>query len=197
MIVTVILAAGEARRMGQPKQLMQLQGQSLVQRAVQTAKSVSHEVVVVTGSYADAVQEDLRKAAVSVIHNPEWASGMGSSIRTGVQQVVVKNLVPEAIIIMLCDQPLVSEKLLRQLIQIHHNTGKNLVASSYQNTVGVPALFGQALFPNLLTLDSKGGAKQIIHQHKEYMATVDFPGGAYDVDTPEDFERIKHQLTPN
>lgn len=194
MIATVILAAGEARRMGQPKQLMQLQGQSLVQRAVQTASAVSQEVIVVTGAYADVVQKNLHQASVTIIHNPDWASGMGSSIRAGVQQALYHSPAPEAIIILLCDQPLVSEKLLRQLIKMHQDPRKNLVASSYQNTVGVPALFGKALFPDLLALDNKGGAKQVIRQHQMETVTVDFPEGAYDVDTPEDFERIQRLL---
>lgn len=194
MITTLILAAGEASRMGQPKQLMQLKGKSLVQRAVQTAQSVSDEIIVVTGAYANQIQEHLSSEEVHFAHNPNWQTGMGSSIRTGIQQIMSFTPLPDATIVMLCDQPLVSPSLLKQLIAVYRRLGKTLVASAYHNTAGVPALFGEALFPELLKLDGNAGAKSIIARYASQVASVDFPEGIYDVDTPDDFACIKERL---
>jgi molybdenum cofactor cytidylyltransferase len=191
MIATIILAAGEARRMGQPKQLMQIQGQSLVKRAVSTAQSVSDEVVVVTGAYQELVRKEVASLGVTTVHNSEWSSGMGSSIRTGIQKVMSFSSVPSGVIIMLCDQPLVNQQLLQQLIKVHQETSKPLVASTYGDVLGVPALFAESLFPELLKLQGKIGAQKIIALYAAEAASVDFPEGADDVDTPEDFARIK------
>ncbi|WKN46133.1 nucleotidyltransferase family protein [Tunicatimonas pelagia] len=194
MITTIVLAAGEASRMGQPKQLMQLDGKSLVQRAVQTAQTVSDEIIVVTGAYADQIQENLSSEKVHFVHNPQWQTGMGSSIRAGIQQIMSVTPLPNAIIVMLCDQPLASPSLLEQLVTAYRHLGKTLVASVYHNTAGVPALFGEALFPELLQLDGRAGAKSIITRYASQIASVDFPEGIYDVDTPNDFARIKERL---
>ena len=195
MIATIILAAGEARRMGQPKQLMQIQGQSLVQRAGRTAESVSEQVVVVTGAYHELVRKEVAPLGVTIVHNSEWSSGMGSSIRTGIQKVMTLSLIPNAVIIMLCDQPLVNDQLLKQLIKVHKETNKPLVASTYRNVLGVPALFAESLFPELLKLQGKVGAQKVIARYASQAASVDFPEGADDVDTPEDFARMKNRFT--
>jgi len=195
MIATIILVAGEARRMGQPKQLMQIQGQSLVQRAVHTARAVSEQVVVVTGAYQELVRKEVASLGVTTVHNSEWSSGMGSSIRTGIQKVLSFSPVPSATIIMLCDQPLVNQQLLQQLIKVHQETGKPLVASTYGNVLGVPALFAESLFPELLKLQGKIGAQKVIARYASEAASVDFPEGADDVDTPEDFALIRKRLS--
>lgn len=194
MIATIILAAGEARRMGQPKQLMQIQGQSMVQRAVRTAQSVSEKVVVVTGAYHELVQKEIAQLDVLVAHNSEWPSGMGSSIRTGIQKIMSFSSVPSAVIIMLCDQPLVDQQLLKQLIKVHQETNKLLVASIYGRVLGVPALFAESLFPDLLKLQGKIGAQKVIACYASQAASVDFPEGTDDVDTLEDFDRIKERF---
>ncbi len=191
MIPIIVLAAGEARRMGQPKQVMQFQGESLVQRAVQTAQSVSEKVVVVTGAHHTLVEKDVAHLDVMTAHNSDWLTGMGSSIKVGVQKALSFSLIPDAVIIMLCDQPFVSQSLLQQLVAVHQETDRKIVASAYRNTVGVPALFSQSLFPELLALDGQVGAKHIIPRFASQVVSVDFPEGIYDLDTPEDFDRMK------
>lgn len=195
MVAVVILAAGEASRMGQPKQLMHLQGQTLVQRAIQAAQSVSQEIVIVTGAHRELVQEEVERLPVAVAHNAAWSSGMGSSISTGVLKV--KELHPDAraVIIMLCDQPLVNQVLLEDLIAEHQRSGTEVVASTYERVVGVPALFGKSLLPELIKLDGKIGAQKLITRHTSQLATVNFSEGIIDVDTPEDFARLQDRFT--
>ncbi len=194
-IAAIVLAAGQASRMGQPKQLLEIGSQSLVQRAAQTALSAAcYPVVVVTGAYADEVKQSVRRLSVICVHNTAWNEGMGSSIRCGLDNVARVSPATEAVIIMVCDQPMVSPKLLQRLIMAYTNTQQPLVASAYGDTQGVPALFHRSLFPALLNVSGPTGARKLIRQHREEMATVSFPEGAYDVDTPEEYERMKKMI---
>ena len=194
-IATVILAAGEASRMGQPKQLLPIGPQNLVQRALQTVQTAQcHRNVVVTGAYADLVQPTISKAAATCVYNPAWKEGMGSSIRTGVNAVLATYPDTEALIILLCDQPMVSPQLLRKLVVTHVITRHAMVVSEYSGVQGVPALFHHTLFPALLQLPGDTGARAFIQQYSGGVAAVPFSEGKYDIDTPEDYHRMKQLL---
>ena len=178
--------------MGQPKQLLRLGEQLLVQRATQTALAAQcHPVVVVTGAYATPVKQAVKNDAVTCTHNPRWKEGMGSSIRAGVKAVVDSYPDTEALIILLADQPLVTPQLLWQLIATQVATQQALVVSEYDDIRGVPALFHQRLFSSLLSLSESVGARKFIRQYTEGITAVPFPEGKYDVDTPDDYRRIQ------
>jgi molybdenum cofactor cytidylyltransferase len=123
-------------------------------------------------------------------NNPEWESGIGSSIRAGIQAVVEANDKVTALVLMLCDQPFVTSDVLRGLITAHRETGREIVASSYGVTIGVPALFGKPLFAELVRLESGAGAKRIIRRHLPQVHLLPFPQGEVDLDTPADFARL-------
>ena len=194
-IATVILAAGQASRMGQPKQLLKIGEQNLVQRTVQTVLTAQcYHVVVVTGAYADQVQLTLRDTSATCVHNATWEEGMGSSIRTGMHAVLDTSPDTQAVMILLCDQPLVTPQLLRKLVVAHAITQQVLVASEYNGIQGVPALFHRSLFPSLLSLSGAVGARKFIQQYSAGVVVVPFSEGKYDIDTPEDYERMKKLL---
>jgi molybdenum cofactor cytidylyltransferase len=165
-IGAVILAAGASSRMGAPKQLLEYGGLTLVRRAALAAQEAGcSPVVVVTGAHAEQLEEELRGLNLREANNPEWESGMDSSIRAGIQAVVKANDKITALILMLCDQPFVTSDVLSGLITAHRETGREIVASSYGGTIGVPALFGKAFFAELVRLKSGAGAKQVIRRH--------------------------------
>ena len=194
-IATVILAAGAASRMGQPKQLLEIGGQNLVQRTVQTVLAAQcRRMVVVTGAYADQVQPTVRNMNATCIYNSAWEEGMGSSIRVGTEAVVATYPDTEAVIILLCDQPLITPQLLRKLVITHLITRQALVASEYKDTQGVPALFHRDLFPSLLQLSGPTGARRFIQDYLGGVVTIPFSEGAYDIDAPEDYEGMKQVL---
>ena len=190
-IGAVILAAGASSRMGAPKQLMKYAGETLVRRAAGAAREAGcHPVVVVTGAYADLVTDELRGLDLRTAHNPEWESGMGSSIRAGFRAIAETSNQVAAVIIMLCDQPFVTRDVLSGLILAQRGSGSAIVASSYGSTVGVPALFGREFFGELLELEGESGAKQIIQKHSDRVQVLPFPQGEMDLDTPADFGRL-------
>ena len=92
--------------------------------------------------------------------------------------------------IVVCDQPLITSTHLKNLIRKYRSTKNAIVASAYANTIGVPALFDQSLFQQLLAGEDAQGAKKILMDHAESVLSIDFPDGAVDLDTPEDYREF-------
>jgi molybdenum cofactor cytidylyltransferase len=188
----MILAAGGSTRLGQPKQLLLFQGRSLVRHAAETAlASVCRPVVVVLGARADRLQSELSGLPVTVATNLQWEEGLGSSIRAGLNALAPGTGGPEAVVIMLCDQPLISARFLDQLVRVHQSSGRGIVAAEYEGAAGVPALFSRAYYPELAALRGRRGAKPIIVKHAKDSERIPLPEAAFDLDHPEDFARLE------
>lgn len=188
----LVLAAGGSTRMGRPKQLLQFEGKSLVRRAADTAIEAGGDpVVVVTGNAADQVVAEVGDLKVYVAHNPSWDRGMGSSIRVGVATLLKVRPTVDALIITLCDQPGISSKTLRELVQAHIETEKPLCAAAFGDAVSPPVLFGREFFGELLSLADEAGAKQILLKHSAQLCRVNCPEAACDVDTPADYKALR------
>jgi molybdenum cofactor cytidylyltransferase len=191
MIGVILLAAGESARLGKPKQLLKYKESTLLEFVLNVATAVSEKVVLVLGANAEAIQKSLGKRNVTVVINEEWEEGMSSSICCGVSAIQRSQPAVEGVIILVCDQPYVSAELLQDLIAKHATTGKKIIASAYNNTIGVPALFDKTFFPGLMSLKGQEGAKKIIQQHPGEVATIAFPNGTIDIDTMEDYEKLR------
>lgn len=192
-IGVIILAAGGSSRMGTPKQLITYRGQTLVRRAAQVAlDSVCDRVVVVIGSNAEEIRDELDDLPLSVVENQSWQNGMSSSLRAGLEEILSADAADDldGVVIMLCDQPFVTVEVLNKLISTHRETGKPIVASTYGTTRGVPAFFSPDLFADIALLRADEGARRIIAAHPEKLATIKFAQGAIDVDTPHDHSRL-------
>jgi molybdenum cofactor cytidylyltransferase len=193
----IILAAGESRRMGEPKQLLPLGDKSLLRHAVETAlRSTCWPVVVVLGAHAEEAENEIRDLPVWTVKNKDWRTGMSSSIRVGVEALDSGQLKgcesdASAVLIMLCDQPLVSPELLKQLVAKFITSKCAIVASEYNNMKGVPAVFDERHFEALKKLDEPGGAKALIKRAGEDVQSVAFAGGIFDVDTVKDYQQLR------
>jgi molybdenum cofactor cytidylyltransferase len=191
-IGAIVLAAGGSTRFGRPKQLLKFHGESLVRRAVTAALGAGcAKVIVVAGESDDAVREELRETPAAVIRNSEWEHGLGTSIRCGLEFLMASNRELEAIVLLTCDQPFVEADVVASLIAEAKRSGKPIVASSYANTLGVPAFFAGSCFSALLDLPDDSGAKSLIQSGIDKVASIPFEDGATDIDTPEDFERLR------
>lgn len=191
-IAIILLAAGPSSRMGQSKQQLLIEGKSLLIRSVEIAsKSDVGKVVVVLGFDEEAHRKILNDLSVQVIFNSHWQTGMGSSLKAGLKHVLTTNPKTDSVIVMVCDQPLLTSTHLNSLIQKYRKTNALLVASSYSDTNGVPALFNHQLFDEILNLSDEHAAKKIIQKHP--VETIDFPEGAIDLDTPEDYKTFLQQ----
>src|SRR4030095_1373791 len=190
-IGAVILAAGTSSRFGQPKQLLPFHGKTLVRTIIDAAcEAGCSPVVVVIGSDSEKIRPELAHLNVINVRNTNWQRGIGSSIRSGVEALTKHAPDIGAILLLVCDQPAVNALFIDRLVATHEATKKDIVASSYADTVGVPALFDRSCFPELLSLGDETGAKSIILQSPERVAQVAFPEGAMDIDTWEDWQKF-------
>ena len=187
-IGAVVLAAGGSSRLGRPKQLLSFRGQTLVRRAVRAATEAQcNPVIIVIGPAGEAIRDELRATSALVVENAEWQSGLGTSIRCGLRQCAASI---DAIVLLACDQPLLDATVIAALIAAHEKIGKAIIASSYADTLGIPALFDRSCFEALLALPDNSGAKSLIAARPDGVASIAFEEGAIDIDTPEDFERL-------
>ena len=188
----VLLAAGGSSRLGTPKQLLVFQRRTLLRRAAEEAvASGCHPVVVVLGAYADRLTREIVDLPVLVAHNVAWETGMGSSIRTGIEALTEAGHAVDGVVIAVCDQPFCDASVIRRLLEGHARGEQRIVTASYAGMYGVPALFDTALIPELLALDGQEGARRVIESHRDSILSVPFDAGAVDIDTPEDLTRLE------
>ncbi len=194
-IALVILAAGSSSRLGQPKQLVVFEGKTLLRRVVETALGVPpHDwetpVAVVLGAHGEACRRELDGLSVTIFDNENHPEGMGSSVGLAAQWAAAQHA--DALLLLLCDQPFVTIGLLENLLNVLVETGRSIVACDYENgVVGVPVLFAKTHFTDLLALRGDRGAQAVLRQHPDAVATVTFPEGRFDVDTPEQLAALR------
>jgi molybdenum cofactor cytidylyltransferase len=186
----ILLAAGSSSRLGRAKQLIEFQGKTLIQKALDEAnKSQADCLVVVLGANADLIQTGFESSNTPFIINSDWQQGMSSSMQAGLRFLMEKEEINQ-VLLMLCDQPFVDASLLDQLITAKETSGKGIVAAAYSNTLGVPALFEERYFEELLQLTGSDGAKKVIFNHQAEVHALDFPLGAVDLDTEKDVSQF-------
>jgi molybdenum cofactor cytidylyltransferase len=194
-IGVIVLAAGGSTRMGRPKQLLELAGQSLLRRAARSAiDSGCVPVIVVLGCEADAMAGELGDLPASMVVNSGWQRGIGSSIRTGVDWLVKNSPGTEGVVIMLCDQPLIDSQVIRRLIDAHRASGKVIAVSEYSGTSGPPVLVSGSSFRRLLTLPDGQGAKVLWADRQEEVCFVACEEGALDLDTSAEYDRTAREF---
>ncbi len=186
-VAAVVLAAGGSRRLGQPKQLVLWKGEALVRRAARLALEAGcRPVRVVLGAEAEACRQALAGLDVEPILNPAWGEGMASSLRAGIRQLPEE---AEAILLLACDQPHLEVSHLAGLLAVQAAGPEATVASAYGGVRGVPALFPRRRLPELAALEGDRGARALLAGPE--VREVPFPGGAFDLDAPEDLERLR------
>ena len=177
--------------MGIPKQTLQFEGQSLLRRATLAALDAKcRPVVVVTGAHAELCRRELYGLDVTEAFNADWQTGMASSIRAGIERLLRIDARVTGAVLLLCDQPHVTADVISNLLEAHRVTASPVIASTYDGSFGVPALFSKKLFTELMQLEGTSGAKEIIKRHASSAHFLPFPEGEVDVDTPHDFASL-------
>lgn len=192
----IILAAGNSSRLGMPKQLVNFQGQTLLQKITgEAVSSVCRPIVMVLGANDREFSKFLKSfdSEIEIVKNEEWRQGMGTSISCGVKAITEIDEKLNGIVLCVCDQPFVNAALINNLADIFLHQPSKIVASAYDQTLGVPALFDKSLFKDLMALQGKSGAKNIIEDFIDETLAIDFPAGEFDIDTSEDLQKL-HEI---
>ena len=185
----IILAAGLSRRMGSPKQLLQLGDKSILQHVVDAAQeSRLGDIVLVLGHEHELISAGLSLSRTRVVINPDFANGQSTSIKQGVATVG-----PEATgaVVMLGDQPTISSEVIDRLIAEFEATGSDVVQPIYGDEISHPVLLARSLFPEIMLIDGDEGARKVVAEHKANRRLVPISGTAPpDVDDADDYQRL-------
>jgi molybdenum cofactor cytidylyltransferase len=187
MITGVILAAGAATRMGTNKLLLPLGDEPIIRRTVrQVAESGVDEVLVVVGSEHERVLTALDGLPCRHAVNADYATGMGSSFRIAVGELVES----AAAMFALADQPFVAASDYRRLLDAFRERGQGIVCARYGEVTAPPHFFDREFFPELGVLEH--GARPVLQRHRDRTRVVELPPDLLlDIDTPDDYERAK------
>ncbi|MDZ7704868.1 MAG: nucleotidyltransferase family protein [Trueperaceae bacterium] len=185
-IAAIVLAAGESRRMGRPKLLLQHAGETLLARALRITAPVTSSTTVVVGAYAERYTPEARRLGAAVVYNPDWPQGMASSLVVGLDALSAE---VSATLIVLPDQPFVTTDHLQNLLDTHHATGTPLVVSRYADSdvTGAPVLLHRSLFDAARRLSGDRGAKHLARHAPTAEVVLDNPK---DIDTPADVAQL-------
>jgi len=189
----IILAAGQSRRYGSPKQLLEWNGKPFVRHIAETAAHAGlWPIVVVTGSHAAEVESAVGGLNVNIVYNPAYGNGQSTSIRTGIdfiQNLPNKNI--GSAIFLLADQPQIPNDVLRALIELHSKELHPIIAPLVlEERRANPVLFDRATFHNLLQLQGDIGGRGIFDKHKVEFLPWHDDILLLDVDKPEDYQRL-------
>ena len=191
-VAALILAAGESRRLGRPKQLIVYQGETLLNRAIRISfEAGASPVVAVLGSRFDEVRASIASGGAITVQNDRWRQGMGRSVETGMRALGVCAPGADAVLLMGCDQPRLTPEHLRALMNaVAGAESAAIAASSYAGIHGVPAVFPRAAFDELRALRGEKGARSIIDRGVTPVVAIEFQGGEVDIDAPGDLARL-------
>lgn len=191
----IVLAAGGSSRYGRCKQLVEINGSSLVRQAVDKLSALFpiDRITVVVGANSEAVAQSVSDLPVNVVLNEHWQQGLASSLKAGLNSVE-----PDcrAVMITLCDQALVTGEHLRRLLNLWFAFPSEITASAYAGTVGTPAIIPAEFYPQVLALEGDAGAKPLLKNNAARVKTLPIPEAEFDLDVPADLEKLKKKLHP-
>jgi CTP:molybdopterin cytidylyltransferase MocA len=190
-VACVVLAAGESRRLGTPKQLVRRRGRPLLLTAIAAVRSAlpSARVIVVLGAHALRLRTLLRRRTplVRVAHNARWRDGLATSLQRGLAAARHDSA---AILVLLTDQPNVGAAALRRLLAAWQRRPTLPAAAFYSDRAGVPAILPRRSWPAIKMLHGDEGARALL-RGEQGITLVDLPEASLDIDTAADLERLR------
>lgn len=191
MISAIVLAAGESKRMGQTKQLLDWEGRTILQRVMENLScSRVDEVILVLGHEAERILRTLDTRKVKVVINRNYKEGMITSIQQG---LINLNDQAEAFFIVLADQPAVGPQIFDRLVSEFQRVTprKSIVLPAFQSRRGHPALFSAKYRKEALHIKGDVGFRQVLQEHPEEILTVEMDTDfiLQDIDTPDDYQK--------
>jgi molybdenum cofactor cytidylyltransferase len=192
----VILAAGESRRMGYPKPLLEIDGRTFIEHIAETMLAVVPRLVIVIGAHRDRVRAAIpRDPRIAIVENPDYARGQLSSLKIG-----LSTFQPDAsgALVHLGDHPMVRTETFRAIVDSYNRTGKPIVIARHDGHRGHPVIFDRTMFAELQSAPDEEGARHVVNADSSRVAYVDLndSGINMDLDTPSDLARAGLPLPP-
>ncbi len=189
-IVAIVLAAGESKRMGSPKMLLDFGGKSMIERVIDNVICPEIEnVLVVLGAYSDEIKKRLEKQPVMFCYNDNYKEGMLTSVQCG-----IRSLPPytEAVLVFQGDQPFIKNEIIVELVKAYRFSGKGIIMPVHDGKRGHPLLIDKKYFGIVDTLNSSDGLRSLSGLYPEDVLTVatEEPGILRDFDTIEEYNML-------
>ena len=195
-IAGVVLAAGSSVRMGRNKLLLELEGETVIRRAVSRAIAADLDpVVVVLGFDLERTKEGLSGLQYQAVINAEPARGINHSVRLGIEAVPQDAC---AAVVLLADMPFVTSDMIDALVRRYRESGAPLVISRYGDINAPPMLHDRSLFAEFQGPDGEGCGRHIVRRHRGEAVEVEWPASALaDIDAPNDYDSVRSRLGAN
>lgn len=182
-----ILAAGGSKRLGHPKQLLLYRNNTLLNHTILACKkSKAVNVKVILGAHHEKIKNTLPEDTNWIL-NGVWQSGMASSIQKAVQD---GQNIYEGIILLVADQPAISDKVIELLLNTVRIHSDGIVSSRYKDGTGPPVYFSKKFFPELSELNGDQGAKILVNKYAKEVTYIPFPMGHIDIDNKNDLSAL-------
>lgn len=194
MISSIVLAAGEAKRFGQLKQLVLLGEKTMLEQVLDTVnRSRADDIIVVLGAHSDEIRSRIPFIRERIVVNDQYAQGMSGSLQAGLRALRAE---ADGAVIVLADQPFVTTATIDTLIDEFNRKRPGAAVPTFNGVRGNPVLLGRSLFDEVMGLRGDTGFRAVFADHAESIlrVPVDDRGILSDIDTMEDFDRARGEL---
>ena len=186
-IVAIVLAAGASTRLGRPKQLIEIQGKTMLTHLIEKINQAGFSnIMVVLGSNHQKIFDTVSNLPAHFIVNEQWEKGMGNSFSFGLRKSMIKWPDMSQVLVSVCDQPFVPVSHFEAIKNKISRDTSLIVASGYGGTFGPPLACGKKYFDEIIQLEGEKGAKSIFRKYQEQIEIIPCAECARDIDTPED-----------
>ena len=191
-IAVLILAAGSSKRLGKPKQLVKFKNKTLLQHSIDVSEALDlSEKIIVLGANEDKILNEVDLKNHKLLINKNWQEGMSTSLKKGLEEIRNWHPTIKHVLVLLSDQPFISELVLQDLIDKHLTANCLATFSQYQEIPGVPAIFSSEIFPDLMRIEGDRGARDLIKNGLTNYQLLPFEKGIVDIDTEKDLQFLK------
>jgi len=194
MIVAIVLSAGESSRMGSPKALLPIKGKSFIEEIVSVLQATKvGKIILVLGYNANEIASKIRHLPVRVVVNEDYRKGQLSSLNVAIRSLEVEENVAtiDGVLVHLVDHPYLSPALVDHMIDRFYESKKLILVPTHRGKRGHPVIFSKRLFPELLSAPLEGGAKTVVHAHRDETLEIETEdeGITVDIDTPAEYRQ--------
>jgi molybdenum cofactor cytidylyltransferase len=194
-LVTLILAAGSSSRMGSIKQLLSINGKTLLQHTLDLSTKIkSKKTLCVLGAHAEEIMQKVDGKNIEFIINKNHKLGLSTSIISGIEYLQKEKILFDGLFILLADQPAIKEDYYDEMMRLFSEKRTKIIASNYGNTLGVPAIFPAVFTDDLLQIKGDKGAKEFLQKNKKSTLSPQTSVNLLDIDTPNDYKNFIKKL---